>query len=69
MSLDLKAAFLTCKHVISRPEHNEMKWWNENYIEMWIWKTPTDRAQKVDDKNETICPVAMSTFRVMVIKM
>ena len=33
------------------------------------WNIPTDRDQKVDEKNGVICLVIMFTSRVMVIKM
>ena len=36
---------------------------------MWKWNIPTDRAQRVDEKDGAICLVIMFTLRVMVIKM
>ena len=38
-------------------------------LEMKKWNKPTDRAQKVDEKNGAIFQVIMLTQRVIVIKM
>ena len=38
-------------------------------LEMQKWNIPTDRAQRVDEKNGVICLVIMYTPDVMVIKM
>ena len=38
-------------------------------LDMQKWNIPTDRAQKVDDKNGVICLLIMFTSRVTVIKM
>ena len=38
-------------------------------LEMQKWNKPTDRAQKVDKKNEVICLVIIFNSRIMVIKM
>ena len=35
---------------------------------MYKWNIPTDRAQRVDEKNGVICLVTMHTSGVMVIK-
>ena len=37
-------------------------------FEMQKWNAPTDRAQRVHEKNELICLVIMFTARLMVIK-
>ena len=37
--------------------------------EMQKWNIPTDRAQRIDEKNGVICLVIMYTPGVMVIKM
>ena len=42
------------------------EFWKSWNVKMNI---PTDRTQKVDEKNGVICLVIMSTPRVMVIKM
>ena len=38
-------------------------------FDMLKWNIPTDRAQRVDEKNGVICQVIMFTPRVMEIKM
>ena len=38
-------------------------------LEMQKWNKPTDRTQRVDDKNGAICLGIMFTSRVIVIKM
>ena len=38
-------------------------------FEMEKRNIPTERAQRVDEKNEVICLIIMFTFGVMVIKM
>ena len=38
-------------------------------LEMQKWNIPTDRVQRVDEKNVIICLVIMFTYGVMVIKM
>ena len=37
-------------------------------LEMQDWNIPTDRAQRLDEKNGVICLVIMFTYRVLVIK-
>ena len=41
-----------------------------NFEGLWMqkWNIPTDRAQRVDEKNGVICLVIMFAPRVMVIK-
>ena len=39
------------------------------FFEMEKRNIPTERAQRVDEKNEVICLIIMFTFGVMVIKM
>ena len=38
-------------------------------LKMQNWNIPTDRAERVDEKNVVICLVIMFTSRVMVNKM
>ena len=38
-------------------------------LEIQKWNIPTDRVQRVDEKNVIICLVIMFTYGVMVIKM
>ena len=57
--------------VCYRPEHNakgspmEL---NFEGLEMQDWNIPTDRAQRLAEKNGVICLVIMFTSRVLVIK-
>ena len=64
---------LTCKCVFYRPEHNakELNPMELNFegFEMQKLNIPTDRAQRVDEKNEVICLFYMFTSRVTVIRM
>ena len=76
MLAGLKVPSLACKCVFYRPEHNakggmggEGMELNFEGLEIQKWNMPTDRAQRVDDKNGVICLVIMYTPGVMVIKM
>ena len=67
----LEVSSLEGKCVFYRPEHNAKRGSDEvNFegLEMQKWIIPTDRVQRVDDKNVIICLV-MFTYGVMVIKM
>ena len=62
---------LACKCVFYRPEHNakgDPMGLNFEGLEMQKWNTPTDRAQRIDEKNGVFCLV-MFIPRVTVIKM
>ena len=72
MLTNLKVSSFACKYVFYRQEHNA----NENpmelnfeVLEMQKWNIPTDRTQRVDEKNGVVCLIIMFTHRVMVIKM
>ena len=72
MLTHLQVSSLTCKCVFYRPEHNAKEGPTElNFegLEMQNQNIPTDRAQKLDGKNGTICLVIMFTPRDMGIKM
>ena len=72
MLTGLKMSSLVCRRIFYGSEHNA-KWepMNMNFegLEIRIWNILTDRAQKVDEKNEVTCIATMFTPRVMVIKM
>ena len=50
-------------------QRGDPKEFNFEGLEILKLNIPTDRAQRVDQKNEFICLVIMFTFGVMVIKM
>ena len=56
------------KQNITKGERDPMKL-NFDSLEMQKWNIPTDRAQRVDRKNEDICLVIIFTPQVMVIRM
>ena len=59
---------LACKFVFYRPEQNakdDPMELNFKVLEMQKWNVPTDRAQRVDEKNGIVCLI----IRVTVIKM
>ena len=54
----LKVSFLACKSVFYGPENNpkgNLVELNFGGLEMQKWNTPTERAQKLDEKNGVIC--------------
>ena len=72
MLTGLKTSSLASKCVFYSPEHNakgdHMKL-NFEGPEMQKLNIPTDKTQRVDQKNGVICLVIMFTSGVMVIKM
>ena len=56
--------------VFYRPEHNAKEGTPWNWIlKMKRWHIPTDRSQRVDEKNWVFCVVIIFTHKVMFIKM
>ena len=53
---------LACKFVFYRPEQNakgDLMELNFKVLEMQKWNIPTDRAQRVDEKNGVVCLIIM----------
>ena len=56
---------LICKSVFYRPKQHEAKGRGPQEIEMQKLNRPTDRAQRVDEKNGVVCLVNIFTVRVI----
>lgn len=59
---------LICKCVFYRQKQHDAKGRGPQEIEMQKLNRPTDRAQRVDEKNGVLCLDVMFTPRVMVAK-
>ena len=57
--------YFTCQNIMQREDFMEL---NFEVFEMQKWNIPTDRAQRINEKNKVICIFIMFTSRVMVIK-
>ena len=73
MLTGLKVSSLPCKQVFYKPKHNvkreDCMELNFKGLEIQKWNIPTERAQRLDEKNVALCLVVMFTPRVMVVKM